>query len=700
MKSKCLKNIGLFILSFLFFFFSQLTIQPANAQAPIGKITGQAIAVNDGEQFIDALYNPEVEVIELNSHITIQSSGAHHVRSNTKQKVIEGNGYTLIANNNSHIYNDTSNINQLFIRNISNMYSHNSNSTQGFIRFYNDPAELHLENVHFNVDSNPSAGILGASYESTVHFYGNNTFNFLKGETGFRYRKLHIHEKANVIISAVGMSAIQNYHTSLPSGLETGLQIDDSATLSIQASEQAIEHTFIDTPFQFTVGKNAKVQIESTANDAIEVTRAGTQLDIGQGSKIQINGANTALNLSTSRYDPVLFNINGQLVLSGEKGITFGNSKGNFTVHPNGEWIIQSINSAVTTTGLIHSDQIFQVNEGGRFILLRNGRTNEPLLDLSIPAQFNFNKPTEVDLNNSNGLLFSNGSTHHFSISNTYLASWHQANTSNTPTTKTSLLQNGQFILSSNRTRAVNFVPEQPNFEEEFPPSMRRLKLKYIVDPPSIVAPIYDTDWQIRGAAEPGTQVDLLDSNKNLLQTTQTDNNGNFSFELSKPFEVGTTLYFQSKTTYFDSETVEEKVKGNRLEFLAAPKDMNFETTKIENNPELIIHRESNEYKIDILDTRENGNWKLTVQATTPLKTSEGDELNHALFYRSPTVGSFLSIETESQVVGTNQTSQHNNYIDSIIWRKDEGILIKTNPIIAKNKLYQTNLQWTLIDAP
>lgn len=141
-------------------------------------------------------------------------------------------------------------------------------------------------------------------------------------------------------------------------------------------------------------------------------------------------------------------------------------------------------------------------------------------------------------------------------------------------------------------------------------------------------------------------------------------------------------------------------MKGNRLEFLAAPKDMNFETTKIENNPELIIHRESNEYKIDILDTRENGNWKLTVQATTPLKTSEGDELHDALFYRNPTGKNLLSLERESQVVGTNQTSQHINHIDSIIWGKDEGILIKINPIIAKNKVYQTNLQWTLIDAP
>jgi hypothetical protein len=669
-------------------------------QMLIGEITGQTVSVSNESEFLAALYQPEVEVIEFLDDITIGSGGTYNVRSNSRQKIIDGNGYTLIANNNGHLYNHSSEIDRLFIRNVSNMYSYNANNTQGFIRFYSNPAELHLENVGFNTENNPNAGILGASYESVVHFYGNNTLNFLKGTSGLRFRKIHLHEHAQVNMMASNGSALQILNTLRASNVSTGIQVDDYAHLTIKANNRVVDHTFANDDFELLVGKNAVVSLESTTSDAVFVSRAGSYVQIGEGSTVNVTSAGTAFNLSKNRYHPIQFDIQGKLNIYGNQGLNFGTSEANFMVQPNGELIVEVNSFPMHITGLLNvNPRTIQVMEKGRLVL-KQTEINNALIQTNIPIHFVFNQPKEVDFINGNTRLFNPGPTHHFTVTNSILQSWEINNSGDEPTAETDFLESAQFSMQTSNTIINEINPPQENFETDFSPMNRRLRVEAKIDPPKIETPIFDTNLEIKGQAQPKDVIELLNQNGEIIQTTETNEEGNFLFKLEQPFVVETKLGFRSKKGNITSEIVETTVLGNRLEFAALPEDISFEATQIKNEPDLLINRKNTDFSINIIDTRQDGDWKLTVEAITPLTAASGDTIRQALFYQDDKTDSLLSIENQSQMVATKKQSLTENYIDKVTWDKNEGIVIKTNPIYATNDKYKSILEWTLVDAP
>lgn len=133
--------------------------------------------------------------------------------------------------------------------------------------------------------------------------------------------------------------------------------------------------------------------------------------------------------------------------------------------------------------------------------------------------------------------------------------------------------------------------------------------------------------------------------------------------------------------------------------FLTQPENIIFNTTEI-NSGEEKIYRQDNEYNIEVTDERPNSNWTLSVQALKPLKTlDEIHSLPDSLFYfedgHEP-----KSIENEPVEIAQkdqNDTSDTQN----IVWNKEEGLLLKTDPINAvAGQEYSTTINWTLTDGP
>lgn len=133
--------------------------------------------------------------------------------------------------------------------------------------------------------------------------------------------------------------------------------------------------------------------------------------------------------------------------------------------------------------------------------------------------------------------------------------------------------------------------------------------------------------------------------------------------------------------------------------FMTQPENIIFNTTEI-NSGEEIIYRQNNEYNIEVTDERTNSNWTLSIQALEPLKTlDEIHSLPDSLFYfedgNEP-----KSIENEPVEVA--QKDQNNiSDTQNIVWDKEEGLLLKTDPINAvAGEEYSTTIEWILTDGP
>lgn len=132
---------------------------------------------------------------------------------------------------------------------------------------------------------------------------------------------------------------------------------------------------------------------------------------------------------------------------------------------------------------------------------------------------------------------------------------------------------------------------------------------------------------------------------------------------------------------------------------LTQPENILFNNTEI-NNGEQKIYRENNQYNIEVIDERPNSNWSLSVQALEPLKTLDDiHSLPDSLFYfedgKEP-----KSIENEPVEIAQKDQNDTSD-IQNIVWDREEGLLLKTDPINAvAGQKYSTTIEWTLTDGP
>lgn len=135
------------------------------------------------------------------------------------------------------------------------------------------------------------------------------------------------------------------------------------------------------------------------------------------------------------------------------------------------------------------------------------------------------------------------------------------------------------------------------------------------------------------------------------------------------------------------------------LQFHQAPETISFETTSIPYAP-LYAHRKEDPFSISIQDTRGyDAPWRLEAKLSRPLMstTDESEMLPDALKFRLKE-GMEITLTEETATIFSGTTKE--NPITELTWQREEGPLIFVKPNEVKVGDYQTEIIWTLVDAP
>lgn len=683
------------------------SFQPANTNAATapGLTSPNAVTreVSDYDSFRRAIEDPSVERVVLTNDITTSNSTIIGVHSHSRRKIIDGNGFSLSINSGGGL--DTrARIDDIVVRNFSNIYSLRNNEDQGLVRMRRNSYRYHLENVTYNRDNLPNATHLGSaweSWESEINFHGNITVKYSDQRSLAFYRAARIHDGANVNITTNYRVFEQDNNSGAG-----GLVIGNNATVNINSGERVVYNTSgrdINRPANLSIGTNSNVTLTSRSGTIFEVFNTHINVDVGEGSTVELNAADSAIKAPNDNASQQLnMNIRGELTISGGTGVHYNGQPFRFNVYETGtDRFNTSVYAFYQDRQNTSTRSEFTIHPGGRWYV-NNTHSSNHAIRVIRPSIFRINTPQEVDLRAAGPLIISNTNTtrHSFEINNVRMRSWHTDPNLPEPDTSSILFATGTFTLDLSSFSNVNTTPSNDTFPGEFRRSMRRWQFISDLDEPVIDSPIYDTDNTITGTGPVNSTIEILDSNSNILETTQTDASGNFTFNLAKPFEYNTTLGFRSRRGELTSLIVEEVVQGNRLE-LESVADIIFETTEIRDEPNRLISKESN-HQISVLDTRSTGDWQLTALASGPLENEAGHTLDNSLFFLNPLDNSRQLIENQAvQVATKNQATAQSDSIDVMSWEVDEGFVVITNPIYARSEsTYTTTIEWTLTDAP
>src|SRR5699024_4423961 len=172
---------------------------------------------------------------------------------------------------------------------------------------------------------------------------------------------------------------------------------------------------------------------------------------------------------------------------------------------------------------------------------------------------------------------------------------------------------------------------------------------------------------------------------------------GNFEIDLTNiEFNIGDKLHF----TTIDNNNRESKpaiveVEGNILEIIQS-KDIIFETTEIDNEGERIISK-SEPVTLEVKNSAKR-DFVLTVSVDGQL-SSDNSIIEHSIVYRDGSDST--PIENEAvEVKGFDEPSPSNDYIQSTVWEKGTGIVLRVNPLEATAANYSTTLNWELSSGP
>lgn len=686
------------------------SFQPANTNAATapGLTSPNAVTreVSDYDSFWRAVGDATVERVVLTNNITTTNGSVRPVRSDSRRKIIDGNGYSLSMNSGAGLDTATR-IDDIVLRNFSNIYTLNNSSLQGLVRMRTNAYRYHLENVTYNRDNLSNVGHLGAAWESEINFHGNISVNVLSQDVLAHYNAARIHDGANVNISA-NNTVFNQLDDAGAAGREGGLVIGNNATVNINAGTNIVYNAMgqgRNSPANLRVGNNSNVTLTSRNGNIHEVTAAHINVDIREGSVVELNAANRVISASNDSTSQQLnMNIRGELIISGGTGVYYNSQPLRFNVYETGTARFNTSEYAFFQNDFnINNHSEFTIHPGGRWYVNNTHSTN-PAFRLRRPSIFRINTPQEVDLRSVGSPIISNPtdpntSAHNFIINNVQMRSWHTNPNAPEPDAISTFFTSGSFNFRSAFTN-VNTTPSSSTFPGEFNPMMKRWQFISGLDEPFVDSPIFDTDNTITGTGPANSTIEILDSNSNILETTQTDATGNFTFILGEPFEYNTTLRFRARRQGLTSTIVEEVVQGNRLE-LNSVADIIFETTEIRDEPNLLIPKESN-HQVSVLDTRSTGNWQLTAMATGPLENEAGHTLDDSLYFLNPLDNSSQLIENQAvQVATKDQATPQSDSIDVMNWAVDEGFVMEMNPIYARTEsAYRTTIEWTLTDAP
>lgn len=144
--------------------------------------------------------------------------------------------------------------------------------------------------------------------------------------------------------------------------------------------------------------------------------------------------------------------------------------------------------------------------------------------------------------------------------------------------------------------------------------------------------------------------------------------------------------------------TIAVNYKGGKIGFKDAPEKMSFNESFLSMYPST-IERQKVDWSVDIEDTRAHKEpWRVTVQQITPFETTDGDILPQVLTFRQEGKDD-QTVDTTNSVEIYNETKlEETDY--KLSWPKKEGFFLIVQPGKAKDKQYETELQWSIEDAP
>lgn len=205
--------------------------------------------------------------------------------------------------------------------------------------------------------------------------------------------------------------------------------------------------------------------------------------------------------------------------------------------------------------------------------------------------------------------------------------------------------------------------------------------------------------YRIYGTGEEsGDTVYVINDAGAVVGTGLLEEDGTYSFILDRDISPNKILTVQAvDEAGNESNTLEVTVPADITRIESVP-DIIFNTTTITDGETLVL-RQSENNSVQIIDTRQEGDWQLSAGANS-LDNGNGDSLSNALIYIKKN-GEEVSLENGAVEVASNEESSSSELIDTISWSDNEGVLLKLNPIFAQaDTEYSTTINWTLTDGP
>lgn len=566
----------------------------------------------------------------------INGVGRRYFSSNYGQKILDGNGYSLTMSNNGRLYNNKSNINDIVVKNFSKLSTTNRNQDEGLFRA-NKISNLRLMNIEF------SGGHIGASWESIMHIYGSVTLN-TNADYAAYYRFYEIHDGAYFTVNAEN-NGLHSKTNSKGNFDLNGIRLGNDAVANITAAGSALYSGGVYQKY-VEAGPNSTLQLTSHNKNAVE----------------------------------------------------FIDSKDFFiTAHHDGEIILRSADSPFKSEGV----GAVTIDDYGQLIMEKTGQNNAPVFDTRNDITFNIYYPNSVDFINHNGPIFySNNANKDFNVKHSSIEGY--KNNIDKPDYKTPAL-NGDFSMRGNITNASSSITKVvPDFNESFRSSNMRMKFSGSIEASlKVNEPVKDESKEITGDSRPNSKIKMLNTRTKKVYDTTSDSNGKFTFENIPigDLQAEDKLVFSTIVDKYEIKGAEIIVQGTIIELLPV-KDLLFENTIIDNTEEKIIHRTDPTQEVNVHSTKK-GNFSVNVYSKSPLTHTNGkDQLENSLYFVRNGKFNIIEGENNRQIIGSKENAEKSGDNYKFTFGKDEGILIRTNPVKATIGEYKATLVWTLTDGP
>ncbi|TDM14937.1 Ig-like domain-containing protein [Macrococcus bovicus] len=300
-----------------------------NSDGPFRQsVQGNVVCVKSVSEFDAEIKNGATEVIifmaDMDNVTPNRASLDVILKSETGQKVIDANGYSLsVANGGYLLVNRNSDITNLIVKDASNLYSANNEDINGMFNIDFVGINVNIVNSTFNRD-NLAAGHLGASWESALHFYGTNIINSNYNYSVF-YRFVHVHDNASLTLNNAQKSGF-NFQTSGKTSVaapKSGMKIGRNATVNINVKNDAgiLSQNNL---FELTVGAGSKLDVKADRGFVMNTSTKG-EITFDEGSIVKMDTTSDTFKLTSDTS--IAINSTADVDLRSSAGRLFGGNK-------------------------------------------------------------------------------------------------------------------------------------------------------------------------------------------------------------------------------------------------------------------------------------------------------------------------------------------------------------------------------------